>query len=103
MSEQDLIDASGLHPGDHLVSVDPGAVRHRLLALPWVDDATVDVDWWGTVRLAVTERTPVAALSDGAGAFVLADASGRALTKVPVGTRPGRCHHRRRHRPRRSG
>ncbi|HEY5153732.1 MAG TPA: FtsQ-type POTRA domain-containing protein [Acidimicrobiales bacterium] len=85
VSEQQLLDASGLRPGDHLVDVDPGAVRNRLLALPWVDDATVDVDWWGTVTLAVTERTPVAAISDGAGAFVLADATGRALTTLPVG------------------
>ena len=85
VSEQDLLDASGLHPGDRLVDVDPGAVRNRLLALPWVQDATVDVDWWGTVNLAVSERTPVAAISDGAGAFVLADASGRALTTLPVG------------------
>jgi cell division protein FtsQ len=85
VSEQDLVDASGVRPGQHLVDVDPGAVRHRLMAIPWVDQATVDVDWWGTVTLRVTERTPVAAISDGAGAFVLADATGRALTTLPVG------------------
>jgi cell division protein FtsQ len=85
VTEQELLDASGLQPGDDLVDVDPGAVRRRLLAIAWVDEATVDVDWWGTVTLAVTERTPVAALSDGAGAFVLADPTGRALTTLPVG------------------
>jgi len=85
MTEQQLVDASGVRPGEHLVDIDPGAVRNRLLALPWVSDATVGVDWSGTVTLAVTERTPVAAIADGAGAFVLADASGRALTTLGVG------------------
>jgi len=85
VTEQQLLDEAGVRPGDHLVDVDPGAVRNRLLALPWVGDATVGVDWWGTVTLAATERTPVAAIADGAGAFVLADASGRALTTLGVG------------------
>lgn len=90
LTEDQIIEASGLRPGQNLIDVDPGAVRNRLLAVPWVDDATVDLDWTGgTVRVSVTERTPVAAVSDGAGGWILADATGRAVSTLPAGVDVG--------------
>lgn len=60
----DLIRATtGISPGDHLVSVDTVRAEQQLRALPWVQDATVERSWAGTVTVAVTERTPVVAVA----------------------------------------
>jgi cell division protein FtsQ len=77
-----VVAAAGIHAGQHLLDVDEGAARARLLALPWVADAEVDVSWQGTARLRVTERTTVAAVVAGPRRWVLVDASGRALARV---------------------
>jgi len=82
----EILQTAGVAPGAHLVDVDPGTVRHRLLALPWVADAEVGVDWpAGNVHIAVTERVPVAAVPDGTGSFTLVDATGHAIVTVPPG------------------
>ena len=78
----EVVAASGIHAGEHLVDVDEGRARARLLALPWVADAHVDVSWGGTARLSVTERVPVAAVVAGPGRWLLVDAKGRALARV---------------------
>ena len=81
-----VVAAAGVRPGDHLIDLDPGTIRGRLLALPWVADAKVAIDWTGgDVHLAVTDRVPVAAVSDGAGAWTLVDATGRAIAAAPAG------------------
>jgi cell division protein FtsQ len=86
VSVDQVAQASGVQLGDHLIDVDPGAVRNRLLALPWVADAKVGVDWpAGKVHIVISERTPVAAASDGSGAWTLVDATGRAVAAAPAG------------------
>jgi cell division protein FtsQ len=81
-----IMDASGLRIGENLVDVDTGAVRSRLEALPWVDQAQVELDWWsGVVRVAVTERVPVAAVATSDASWVTSDATGRALETRPPG------------------
>ncbi len=86
VSADEISQTSGVRPGDHLIDVDPGRVRNRLMALPWVADAKVGIEWpAGNVHIDVTERLPVAAASDGAGAWTLVDASGRAVTAAPAG------------------
>jgi cell division protein FtsQ len=75
---------AGLHTGQHLVGLDAGAARARLLALPWVAGAKVDVSWRGTVRLSVTERRAVAALAVGPGRWMVVDGQGRALGLAPT-------------------
>jgi len=83
-----VIAAAGIHEGDHLVDVDEGRARDRLLALPWVATARVDVSWQGTAHLSVTERRPVAAVVSGPHRWVLVDRTGRALAAVAA-VRPG--------------
>jgi cell division protein FtsQ len=73
--------ASRVRPGDALVDVDPGAVRHRVAALPWVDRVAVRRQWPGTVRIEVTERRAAAVLAAGTRSF-LVDATGRVLEPV---------------------
>jgi cell division protein FtsQ len=74
---------AGLHDGQRLVGLDTGAAERRLMALPWVATARVSTSWDGTVRIAVTERRPVAAVAQGVGRWMLVDAAGRALGLAP--------------------
>lgn len=78
-STDDLLATASVNPGDPLVDVDAGAVRERVLALPWIADARIERGWGGTVRVVVTERTPVASVARGDGSAVLVDVDGRVL------------------------
>lgn len=56
--------ASELENG--FVSADLAGIRERIMALPWIDQATVARRWPSRVRIAVTEQVP-AAIWDGKG------------------------------------
>lgn len=64
--------------GRAMTSVDLDAAATRVEALPWVGTAQVTRRWPGTVRVSVTERTPVGVAGRGAGAVVV-DRDGRIL------------------------
>ena len=70
--------ASGVPLGRPLVSVDPAHVEARLERLPWVERASVARSWPGTVRITLTERTPIAVVGTGSAAVVV-DGDGRAI------------------------
>lgn len=74
--------ALGTQRGAPLIEVDPGAAEARIAALPWVRTAQVQRLWPGTVRVVVTERTPVAQIR-GAEAWTLVDADARVLGTSP--------------------
>src|SRR5207237_2299514 len=59
-------------------TLDADSVRARLLALPWVATASVTTDLPNTVRIAVTEQTPILRLRGG-GRDVLLAADGAML------------------------
>jgi cell division protein FtsQ len=42
------------------VSADLGAIQHRIVALPWIDTATVARRWPSRLRVTVTEQVPAA-------------------------------------------
>lgn len=71
--------ASGIGPGEPMTSVDAGAAARRIEELPWVDAARVRRSWPGTIRIEVTERTPVAVVNVTDARSALVDASGRVL------------------------
>ncbi len=75
----EVLAVAGVLPGDQLVDVDTGAARERLLASPWVADASVSVDWPSAVRVSVQERTPIAVTWRDDGTGWLVDAGGRVL------------------------
>jgi cell division protein FtsQ len=93
VTSDEIIDASGVKPGDALALIDAGEVRASLLALPWVADASVSVSWPDALRLAVTERVPVATVAvppatsgqvTSGLAWMLVDAEGRVLGPATV-------------------
>jgi cell division protein FtsQ len=83
-SDDDVRAASGLHVGDQILDIDKGAIRNRLLALPWVADASVDAAWGGDVVIHIREREPVAMFSDSEGHPVLVDGEGRVVAPAAV-------------------
>lgn len=71
-----VVQTSGVRPGARMVGVPLGTVAKRIRTLPWVARVTVRRSWPGTVRIAITERVPVAAVPATGGGFVLVDAAG---------------------------
>lgn len=80
-STDDARTAAGIALGSPMVALDAPAAERRLEALPWVERATVTRSWPGTVRIALVERTPVAAVGSGDDA-VAVDRDGRVLGSV---------------------
>lgn len=52
--------AIDLHRGEAMLGFDPAEIRRRLVAIPWVRDATVERRLPGTVRIRIQERRPMA-------------------------------------------
>jgi cell division protein FtsQ len=75
-----VVAAIGLRRGDPLFGFDPGAIRSRLVALPWVREATVQRQLPGTVRVRIVERLPLA-LWQRNGRLMLVDDRGVVITR----------------------
>lgn len=67
--------------GSPTIATRAGALRTRVRAVPWVEDATVRVSLDGVVTCTVVERVPVAVEVD-AGVQRLVDREGRLLTTI---------------------
>lgn len=81
-SAEAVAEAADVAPGDPLVWFDTAAAEAAVEALPWVDEATIQRTWSGSVTVEVTERAAVAALATPDGAWSLADGEGRVLATV---------------------
>jgi cell division protein FtsQ len=82
--------ASGIDQGDALLTLDEAGAERRIEELAWVSEADVVREWPGTVRIAVTEREPAAALQVGLGPQVaLLDSRGRVLALGVPAPLPG--------------
>ncbi len=73
-----VLEQAGIAQGDQLMDVDLRAAGARVAELPWVAAVHLHRDLDGTIEVAITERTPVALVGEGAAA-VLVDAEGQAL------------------------
>ena len=81
LTAQEVRASSGIHRHDALFFVDAGAAAHRVERLPWVERATVQREYPGTVRIVIKEYTPVAYVRDGREVVLLAG-NGRAIARV---------------------
>jgi cell division protein FtsQ len=96
-----VLDRLGISEGSPTISVDGAAVEEGLLTDPWIEAATVDVTWPGSLDIEVIEHVPVAVVQAESGfaqvtdtgvvVQMLQDGSGHATIVVPhPGTlRPG--------------
>lgn len=80
-----VVRAAGLEGAPPLVDLSTAVIATRVERLPWVLRATVALSWPDTVRIHLTERTPVAVVAD-AGGFAVVDPTGRVLEQE--GPRP---------------
>ena len=64
LSAEEVEEASGIHHGDNLVRVDVGEAARDVAALPWVASATVSRSFPSSVKVKLTEHTPVAFVKD---------------------------------------
>jgi cell division protein FtsQ len=71
--------AGGIGNGDAMVWIEPDSVAARIEAAPWIRTATVERDWPRTLRITVTERTPVAWAQTSGGPVLVLDGTGRVL------------------------
>jgi cell division protein FtsQ len=69
--------------GTPMLRLDTGAIETRVAAIPRVASAQVRCNLNGTVRIEVTERSPVAVMRRGEGAH-LVDATGTDYAAVPA-------------------
>lgn len=86
----DIVAASGLDLGQGLLEVDLPAAVASIELVPWIDTATVNRSWGGTIQIEVTERPPAVAIAAGP-RFALVDHHGRQLELVdrrPTGQLP---------------
>ena len=83
-----IIDAAGLAGSHQMIDV-AGRSRSRAVeGLAWVRRAEVRREWPATVRITVTERSPVALVGGATGSSIV-DATGRILAEgVPAGHLP---------------
>lgn len=79
--------AAAVPPGTPMVRLDTGAVAARVATLPRVATVQVSRDWPDTVRIAVTERTPVGVVP-GPGGVHLVDGAGVDYATVPASAAP---------------
>lgn len=78
---REVVAAAQVPMGRPLARIDTGAVRRRVAALPGVASVRVVRAWPSTVRIAVTERQPVAVVSQG-DALWLIDGDGMLFERV---------------------
>lgn len=79
LSPRQVVEASGLKPGQSLFSLRPGAVAERVRALPWVKEARVGWVWPAAAVIRISERVPFA-LVPHHDRFLVVDEEGRVLT-----------------------
>lgn len=72
LTRAEVLAVSGLSRETNVLWLDEGAVERRLEAEPWVEDATVRVEFPWTLEIAIRERVAVAVAGDGIRELLLA-------------------------------
>lgn len=78
-----VVAATGIRPGDAMITTRLAAAASRVAKLPWVQTVELRRRWPGTVEIRVVERSPAAAVPVRTGGWVLLDGTGRQLAVVP--------------------
>lgn len=71
VAKEELVRASELRRGQHLLSLSTNRVVSAVETIPWVEHARAERIIPSTVRITVIERTPVALVSSGARRFLI--------------------------------
>jgi cell division protein FtsQ len=89
----DLVRIAGVTKDTNVLWFDDGAAERRLEAEPWIANADVSASFPLTIRIAVTERTPVAVMGGADGSLIAGDGTAlgassdaRGLPRIDLGT-----------------
>jgi cell division septal protein FtsQ len=89
LSRAAILDAAGISSSQSIFSIDGDAVRGRLERLAWVRSAAVETDLPGTVRITVTEWSPIMRVHDASGDRIIAPVGASLpLSSVTEGSLP---------------
>jgi cell division protein FtsQ len=88
LERSEVVAVSQVRLGEPYLGLDLEAIRRRVAALPRVAAVTVTRDYPSSLRIAVSERPPVASVSNG-GIYWLVAADGTVVDSV-VGSRPAK-------------
>ncbi len=69
LSTQEVLDLAAIPRGDSLLRLPKRRIASRLLQSPWVEDVRIDRDLPRTVKIELSERTPVVVVDDGGAEF----------------------------------
>jgi len=87
-SPQEVVEVSGLSPGDNLIFVNTQTVSQNIRnSLPFVSSVQITKVLPDKVLIEITESTAVASVTF-AGEVYIIDSSGRVLARLPVGDTP---------------
>ncbi|MDQ1709979.1 MAG: cell division protein FtsQ, partial [Frankiaceae bacterium] len=78
----DVLSAAAVTDGAPMWTLDTGAVRRRVAALPRLRTVAVSRSWPHTVRIAVTERTPVAVVAPPGAGQIVVDSGGAEIERL---------------------
>lgn len=81
LTRAEVVRLAAISSSTNVLWFDPGSIERRLESDPWIAGATVSRRLPGTIRISVTERSPVAVIRDEPG-FTLVAADGVALDTV---------------------
>ncbi|MCU0837247.1 MAG: cell division protein FtsQ/DivIB [Rhodospirillales bacterium] len=79
----DITEAMAVERGTPILALDLGAMRDRLLALPWVREASIERQLPDTLFVQISERRPLA-IWQNRGQFAVIDESGEVLSSGNV-------------------
>ncbi|RCW43270.1 cell division protein FtsQ [Halopolyspora algeriensis] len=82
LQEDRITDTASIRMGTPMVRLDKAGIRDRLRRIPEVESVRVERSWPSTVKLRISERTPVVFASTDAG-FRLVDTEGVPFETVP--------------------
>jgi cell division protein FtsQ len=81
LEREELLELLALKPGEPLWRISSSELRRRLLASPWIREASIRKTLQGRLVVRLRERSPFALYSDG-GALWLIDRKGRRLERI---------------------
>ena len=89
LSRQQVLDAAGINEGANILAVNLATTRKRLLAQPWIAEATVSRKIPSGLVLRVREERPLAVMAMGADGGFLVNVDGRIFKRQPLGELEG--------------
>lgn len=75
----DVLSQAGINVGEHILLVNTGEARARLLENPLIQDATIQRVYPDKLRIIIQEREPIAAIVGG-GSYAIIDAEGYVIS-----------------------